>query len=72
MGPSADKLHNARSIVADQRQAGDAAFSPFKGGKDGTLWRYRTAVEFPWTAGGGPLVDESDRTGQEMERLAGV
>jgi hypothetical protein len=35
----ADKLHNARTIVADLR-AGFEVFSRFKGRKEGTLWYY--------------------------------
>lgn len=38
---AADKLHNARAILADYRQHGDALWSRFKGGKEGSLWYYR-------------------------------
>jgi (p)ppGpp synthase/HD superfamily hydrolase len=41
----ADKLHNARSILADLRQSGDSVWKRFNGGKDGTLWYYRSLVE---------------------------
>ena len=37
----ADKLHNARSIVADLHIQGKASFDKFKGGLEGTLWYYR-------------------------------
>jgi GTP pyrophosphokinase len=37
----ADKIHNARSIVADLRVAGAVLFERFTGGRDGTLWYYR-------------------------------
>jgi (p)ppGpp synthase/HD superfamily hydrolase len=33
-----DKIHNARSLLADVRRDGLAAFDKFKGGVDGTLW----------------------------------
>lgn len=36
-----DKLHNARSIVSDLRQIGQAVFARFTGKRDGTLWYYR-------------------------------
>lgn len=36
----ADKLHNARSIVADLRVVGCVLFDRFTGGQDGTLWYY--------------------------------
>lgn len=41
----ADKLHNARSIVADLRTDGVAFFETFTGKRDGTLWYYRSLVE---------------------------
>ena len=40
----ADKVYNARAIVAEQRLQGDRAFEKFKGGKDGTVWYYRSLV----------------------------
>lgn len=36
-----DKLYNARTIVADLRRDGDAVWSRFTGGRDGTIWYYR-------------------------------
>lgn len=42
---AADKLCNARSILADYRRLGDAVWSRFNGGKDGTLWYYRTLAD---------------------------
>jgi (p)ppGpp synthase/HD superfamily hydrolase len=67
----ADKVHNARSIVADLREHGDAIWSRFTTGKSGTLWYYRTLVE-SYRQHGGPkrLLDELARTVDEMERLA--
>src|SRR5262249_42160595 len=41
---AADKLHNARSILADLRVHGDALWARFTGGRDGTLWYYRALV----------------------------
>jgi (p)ppGpp synthase/HD superfamily hydrolase len=38
---AADKLHNARSILADVLQTGDAVYTRFAGKKAGTLWYYR-------------------------------
>ncbi len=66
-----DKLHNARSIVADLRELGDDLWPRFKGGKDGTLWYYRTLVkEFQQYDTPSGLVDELDRVVTEMEQLA--
>ncbi len=39
-----DKLHNARSILADYRALGDDLWPRFTGGRDGTLWYYAELV----------------------------
>jgi (p)ppGpp synthase/HD superfamily hydrolase len=41
----ADKVHNARAILTDHIESGDACFERFSGRKDGTLWYYRALVE---------------------------
>jgi (p)ppGpp synthase/HD superfamily hydrolase len=41
----ADKLHNSTTIVRDLRRQGPSVFKRFKGGRDGTLWYYRSLVE---------------------------
>ena len=41
----ADKLHNARCILSDYYRYGDAVWSRFKGGKEGTLWYYSSIAE---------------------------
>lgn len=68
---AADKLHNARSILADVRQHGDAIWERFKGGKDGTLWYYDALIAALRAAGTNPIVEELDRVVTEIERLAG-
>lgn len=40
-----DKLHNARSIVADLRTVGDAVWSRFNAGKADQLWYYGSLAE---------------------------
>jgi GTP pyrophosphokinase len=67
---SADKLHNARSILADYRAVGDGLWTRFTAGKDDTLWYYRSLVASFRSAGGGRLVDELDLVVSELERLA--
>jgi (p)ppGpp synthase/HD superfamily hydrolase len=42
---AADKLHNARSLVADLRRVGDVLWDRFNAGRDETLWYYRSVVE---------------------------
>jgi GTP pyrophosphokinase len=69
---SADKLHNARSILADYRALGEKVWSRFKGGREGTLWYYRALCDAYRAAGGTPILDELERTVAELERLAGV
>jgi len=39
---TADKLNNVRSILSDYRTIGESVWSRFQGGRDGTLWYYRT------------------------------
>src|SRR5262249_53304678 len=41
---AADKLHNARSLLTDHFETGSALWARFNGGKEGTLWYYRTLV----------------------------
>ena len=42
---AADKLHNARTILTDYRQFGDALWSRFTVGKEQQLWYYGALVE---------------------------
>jgi len=39
---AADKLNNIRSIISDYRSIGESVWSRFNGGREGTLWYYRT------------------------------
>jgi (p)ppGpp synthase/HD superfamily hydrolase len=41
----ADKLSNARSIVADHAELGETVFELFKTGRVGTLWYYRRLAQ---------------------------
>ena len=67
---AADKLHNARSVLADLRSVGDVLWQRFNGGKEGSLWYYRALVEAFENAGSNPIVEELDRVVTEMERLS--
>jgi (p)ppGpp synthase/HD superfamily hydrolase len=42
---AADKLNNVRSILADHREVGEAIWARFHGGREGTLWYYRSLLE---------------------------
>jgi (p)ppGpp synthase/HD superfamily hydrolase len=66
----ADKLHNARAIVADLRQYGDGVWGRFNGGREGTAWYYRALVEVYRARTNGPLLRELDGVVTELERLA--
>ena len=68
---AADKLHNARSVLADYRALGEGLWERFNGGREGTRWYYRTVVESLGNEGGDPIVEELDRVVSELERLAG-
>lgn len=72
---AADKLHNARDVVRSQRELGDAAFRPFQGRKEGTVWYYRAALSAlehadDDRAGFRALLGDLRREVEEMERLA--
>ncbi len=70
----ADKVHNARSILMDLRTGGVGMFERSTGGRDGTLWYYRTLVGIYRSLDGfgSRLVDELDRTVAQIEALATV
>jgi (p)ppGpp synthase/HD superfamily hydrolase len=67
---AADKLHNARSILADLCSLGDELWNRFTGGQEGTLWYYRALIEAYAGAGANPIVEELDRVVREIEALA--
>jgi hypothetical protein len=67
---AADKLHNARAILADLRILGDGVWERFKGGKDGTLWYYREIVKTFRASGANAVVEELDHVVSEIEDLA--
>lgn len=39
---AADKLNNVRSILSDYREIGELVWARFNGGREGTLWYYRS------------------------------
>ncbi len=58
----ADKTHNARAILSDYRALGDALWPRFNGGRDGTVWYYRSLAAFFGTAVPGSLSTELSNT----------
>jgi GTP pyrophosphokinase len=66
---AADKLHNARAILADYQQLGDRLWCRFNGGRDGTLWYYRALADIFQEVESTPLTEELKRTVAELERV---
>jgi (p)ppGpp synthase/HD superfamily hydrolase len=67
----ADKTDNAAAILADYRVIGDALWSRFTGGRDGTLWYYRSLSGIFDRVLPGPLADELARTVAALPKAAG-
>jgi (p)ppGpp synthase/HD superfamily hydrolase len=68
---AADKLYNARAIVADLRTFGLAVFDRFQGGEAGTIWYYQTLAREFMRLLPGPLSAELSEAAGEMVRLTG-
>ena len=66
---AADKLANSRSVLADLRVLGEALWCRFNGGKEGTLWYYRSLVSVFKIAGSSPTVGKHDRTTAVVKEL---
>jgi (p)ppGpp synthase/HD superfamily hydrolase len=66
---AADKLHNARCILADYRRLGDALFGRFNpaAGRTGTCWYY-TSLAATLTARLAGLGDDAVALGCELQR----
>ena len=69
---AADQLHNARTILADYRLLGESLWGRFRGGKEGTLWYYRSLVDAFYATGPTPLVEELALVVAEIERLVAM
>lgn len=67
---AADKLHNARCLVAGLRSQGDQVWKDFNGGKEGTLWYYRGVADVLKKTGPHLLASELGRVVGELEQLA--
>jgi (p)ppGpp synthase/HD superfamily hydrolase len=65
----ADKLHNARTIVQDYRQQGEAIWSVFSTGKEGILWFYHSLLNLYRETHTSPMVEELMRVITELEQL---
>ncbi len=68
----ADKLHNARCILADFKQIHDDLWVRFTGDRDGTLWYYRALVEAFRGRGHMQLWQALEDAVTELESLTGT
>jgi (p)ppGpp synthase/HD superfamily hydrolase len=66
----ADKLQNARSILVDLKRCGDEVWGRFNGGKEGTMWYYRTLVKVFQELDSSILVDEFLKVEDDIEKIS--
>lgn len=67
---ASDKLDNARSLLLSYRELGESVWQRFSGGRDGTLWYYRSVVAIFQRLGPHPLAEDISRVVAEIESLA--
>ncbi len=67
---AADKLNNVRSIVSDYRAIGESVWSRFNGGREGTLWYYRTLRDVFLRRKRNRITRELELAVSELESLA--
>jgi GTP pyrophosphokinase len=67
---AADKVHNLQSILRDYRELGEALWSRFRGGREGTLWYYRSLAAVFLETGPLRLAEEIQRLLEDLEALA--
>jgi (p)ppGpp synthase/HD superfamily hydrolase len=68
---AADKLNNVRSILSDYRAIGESVWSRFRGGRDGTLWYYRTLREVFLQHKRNRITRDLELAVNQLEALAG-
>lgn len=66
---AADKLNNVRSILSDYRALGEYVWSRFNGGREGTLWYYRTLRDEFLRSKPNRITLDFDLAVQELESL---
>jgi (p)ppGpp synthase/HD superfamily hydrolase len=67
---AADKLNNVRSILSDYREVGESVWARFQGGRDGTLWYYRTLLKEFLRRKPNRLIRELELAVRELEARA--
>jgi (p)ppGpp synthase/HD superfamily hydrolase len=69
---AADKLNNVRSILSDYREVGESIWARFNGGREGTLWYYRSLVEEFLRRQPNRLIGELELAVRELEASASL
>jgi GTP pyrophosphokinase len=69
---AADKLHNARSILRGYRLLGESLWGHFRGGREGTLWYYRTVLGILKQSENTSLIEKLEEAVEQLERLTGL
>ena len=64
-----DKVHNARTILADYREVGEELWAWFTGTREESMWYYRSLADIFGRRRPGGLADELRRTVEEIESL---
>jgi len=68
---AADKLNNVRSILSDYRALGESVWSRFNGGREGTLWYYRTLRDVFLSHRRNRITRDLELAVKELDALAG-
>jgi (p)ppGpp synthase/HD superfamily hydrolase len=71
MVSAADKLNNVRSILSDYRAIGESVWSRFNGGREGTLWYYRTSRDIFLRYPRNRITQDLELAVHELDSLAG-
>jgi (p)ppGpp synthase/HD superfamily hydrolase len=66
---AADKLHNGRALIRMLRLHGNAIFERFAGGREGTLWYFRSLAEVFNSLHATPLTEELNRVVRKLEAM---
>lgn len=67
----ADKLHNIRSLILAYQKEGQAIWSNFRGGKEGTMWYYHQLSIIFHRHGENVMLAEFDHALSQLDQLIG-
>jgi (p)ppGpp synthase/HD superfamily hydrolase len=69
----ADKIDNARAILADHQRMGDELWKRFNAGKEDQLWYYESSIEaYDYAGFKGPLLEELRSIVAKIQLAAGA